>query len=73
MMSDLFYHNTMDDKYKEDYFKKVYTNINNNGYHTTAVLEEIDFTPFAYSTGIFKNLKYQSFLSQGSDQIYLEN
>ena len=65
MMSDLFYHNTMDDKYKEDYFKKVYTNINNNGYHTTAVLEEIDFTPFAYSTGIFKNFKIPELFISG--------
>ena len=37
----------MDDKKKEDYFNKVYKNIKNKGYHTTAVLEEIDFTPFA--------------------------
>jgi hypothetical protein len=55
----------MDDKKKEDYFNKVYNNIKNNGYHTTAVLEEIDFTPFAYSTGIFKNFKIPELFISG--------
>jgi hypothetical protein len=55
----------MDDKKKEDYFNKVYNNIKNKGYHTTAVLEEIDFTPFAYSTGIFKNFKIPELFISG--------
>lgn len=55
----------MDDKKKEDYFNKVYNNIKNNGYHTTAVLEEIDFTPFAYSTGIFQNFKIPELFISG--------
>jgi len=63
----------MDDKKKEEYFNKVYNNIKNNGYHTTAVLEEVDFTPFAYSTEYLKTLRYRSFLSQDLGRIYLEN
>ncbi|MFB9844852.1 DUF4262 domain-containing protein [Mucilaginibacter ginsenosidivorans] len=55
----------MDDKRKEDYFNNVFNNIKNNGYHTTAVLEEIDFTPFAYSTGIFKNFKIPELFISG--------
>jgi hypothetical protein len=55
----------MDDKKKESYFNKVYANIKNNGYHTTAVLEEIDFTPFAYSTGIFENFKIPELFISG--------
>ena len=55
----------MDDKKKEIYFNKVYNNIKNNGYHTTAILEEIDFTPFAYSTGIFENFKIPELFISG--------
>lgn len=55
----------MDDKKKEEYFNNVYNNIKNNGYHTTAVLEEIDFTPFAYSTGIFENFKIPELFISG--------
>lgn len=50
---------------KEIYFKRVYDNINNIGYHTTAILEEESFTPFAYSTGIFENFKIPELFISG--------
>lgn len=50
---------------KEDYFNGVYNNIKSNGYHTTAVLEEINFTPFAYSTGIFEKFKIPELFISG--------
>lgn len=50
---------------KEIYFKRVYDNIKNIGYHTTAISEEKDFTPFAYSTGIFKNFKIPELFISG--------
>ena len=40
---------------KKKYFKKVYDNIEKFGFHKTYVVEEKDFTPFGYSTGIYKN------------------
>ncbi len=40
---------------KDKYFKIVYDNIKEYGFHNTYVMEEIGFTPFGYSTGIFKN------------------
>jgi len=55
----------MNDKKKEIYFKKVYDNIKNIGYHTTAVLEEIGFTPFVYSTGIFENFRIPELFISG--------
>ncbi len=45
----------MNKKQKEKYFKVVYENIEKYGFHTTYVIEEIGFTPFGYSTGIYKN------------------
>lgn len=39
----------------DEYFKIVFGNIEKYGFHTTYVMEEIGFTPFGYSTGIFKN------------------
>ena len=50
---------------KEIYFKKVYDNIKNAGYHTTAILEEKDSTPFAYSTGIFESFKIPELFISG--------
>lgn len=50
---------------REVYFKRVYDNIENIGYHTTAVMEEINFTPFAYSTGIFENFKIPELFISG--------
>ncbi|MFD2943006.1 DUF4262 domain-containing protein [Flavobacterium notoginsengisoli] len=53
------------EKKKELYFEKVYDNIRNKGYHITAVLEEDDVTPFAYSTGIFENFKIPELFISG--------
>lgn len=39
----------------EKYFKMVYDNIEKYGFHNTYVMEEIGFTPFGYSTGIYQN------------------
>jgi hypothetical protein len=50
---------------KDIYFKRVYDNIKNIGYHTTAVMEEENFTPFAYSTGIFENFKIPELFISG--------
>ncbi len=40
---------------KLGYFKLVLQNIETYGFHITSVLEEENFTPFAYSTGLFEN------------------
>lgn len=45
----------MSDEKREKYFKMVYDNIEKYGFHNTYVMEEIGFTPFGYSTGIYKN------------------
>ncbi|WP_421944941.1 DUF4262 domain-containing protein [Pedobacter sp.] len=37
------------------YFEIVDNNIKKNGFHVTYVQEEKDFTPFGYSTGLYKN------------------
>ncbi|WP_281233526.1 DUF4262 domain-containing protein [Flavobacterium gelatinilyticum] len=50
---------------KQIYFERVYDNIKTKGYHTTAVAEEKDFTPFAYSTGIFENFKIPEIFISG--------
>ncbi|WP_230392481.1 DUF4262 domain-containing protein [Flavobacterium sp. LC2016-01] len=50
---------------KEVYFKKVYDNIKNFGYHTTSVAEEVNFTPFTYSTGLFKNFEIPELFISG--------
>jgi hypothetical protein len=50
---------------REIYFERVYNNIKNIGYHTTAILEEKNFTPFAYSTGIFENFKIPELFISG--------
>lgn len=50
---------------KQIYFKHVYDNIENIGYHTTAIIEEKNFTPFAYSTGIFENFKIPELFISG--------
>jgi hypothetical protein len=50
---------------KEIYFKRVYDNIKNIGYHTTAIIEEENFTPFAYSTGIFENFNIPELFISG--------
>jgi hypothetical protein len=50
---------------KQLYFKQVYDNIKNVGYHTTAVMEESNFTPFTYSTGIFETFKIPELFISG--------
>ena len=52
-------------KQKEKYFKTVYDNIEKHGFHITSVLEEKDFTPFSYSTGIYKNFKIPELIISG--------
>lgn len=52
-------------KQKEEYFKNVYDNIEKQGFHTTSVLEEKDFTPYPYSTGIYKNFKIPELIISG--------
>lgn len=55
----------MEEEKKERYFKKVNQNINENGFHITYVMENIDFTPFGYSTGIYKNFKIPELFISG--------
>lgn len=55
----------MKDEQKEKYFKIVYDNITKYGFHTTYVMEEIDFTPFGYSTGIFENFEIPELFVSG--------
>jgi hypothetical protein len=50
---------------KEKYFKNVYDNIKKFGFHSTSVLEEKDFTPFSYSTGIYKNFRIPEIIISG--------
>ena len=50
---------------KKKYFEKIYDNINKYGYNVTAILEEKDFTPFGYSTGIYENLKIPELFISG--------
>ena len=45
----------MSDDKKRRYFEIVDKNIKENGFHVTYVLEAKDFTPFGYSTGLYKN------------------
>ncbi|KQS93079.1 DUF4262 domain-containing protein [Chryseobacterium sp. Leaf394] len=55
----------MRDNKKEKYFKMVYDNIENYGFHNTYVMEEIGFTPFGYSTGISKNFRIPELFISG--------
>ncbi|MDP3928492.1 MAG: DUF4262 domain-containing protein [Bacteroidota bacterium] len=50
---------------KQKYFKIVDENIAKTGYHITAVLEETNFTPFSYSTGVFDNFKIPEIFISG--------
>jgi|GEM_PF-1288765 len=40
---------------KRQYLETIDDDIIKNGFHVTYVLEEKNFTPFGYSTGLFKN------------------
>ena len=55
----------MNEDQKEKYFKMVHKNINENGFHTTYVTENIGFTPFGYSTGIYENFKIPELFISG--------
>ena len=55
----------MNDAKKEKYFKRVNENIKNLGYHMTYVLEETGFTPFGYSTGIYKSFEIPELFISG--------
>ncbi|WP_299224144.1 DUF4262 domain-containing protein [uncultured Aquimarina sp.] len=55
----------MNKEQKEKYFKKVNENITNFGFHTTYVMEETGFTPFGYSTGIYKNFEIPELFISG--------
>ena len=50
---------------KEKYFKKVNDNIEKFGFHMTFVMEETGFTPFGYSTGIYKNFEIPEIFISG--------
>jgi hypothetical protein len=50
---------------KKKYFQKVDDDIRREGYHTTAVSEAENSTPFAYSTGIFENFKIPELFISG--------
>lgn len=45
----------MSKKKKQEYLAKIDDNIAKNGFHVTYVMEDINFTPFGYSTGLFKS------------------
>ncbi|WP_299800218.1 DUF4262 domain-containing protein [uncultured Maribacter sp.] len=55
----------MDKNQKDAYFNKVNTNISKYGYNTTYVMEEIGFTPFGYSTGIYENFNIPELIISG--------
>jgi hypothetical protein len=55
----------MSSKKKQEYFERVYKNIEENGFHTTYIMEELNFTPFGYSTGIYKNFKIPELFISG--------
>jgi len=42
---------------KQEYLRLIDDNIKYFGFHVTYVMEEIDYTPFGYSTGLYKNFK----------------
>ncbi len=55
----------MNEEKIEKYFKTVNQNISKSGFHTTYVMENIDFTPFGYSTGIYENFKIPELIISG--------
>lgn len=50
---------------RKKYFKRVNNDIRKYGYHTTAVFEAENSTPFAYSTGIYENFKIPELFISG--------
>jgi hypothetical protein len=55
----------MNKEQKEKYFKIVNNNIEEFGFHTTFVMEENGFTPFGYSTGIYKTFEIPELFISG--------
>jgi hypothetical protein len=55
----------MNEDKREMYFKKVYDHIEKYGFHITYVMEETGFTPFGYSTGIYKNFGIPELIISG--------
>lgn len=55
----------MEKEKKENYFKTVNENIEKYGFHNTYIIEEINITPFGYSTGIFENFKIPELFISG--------
>ena len=55
----------MTDEKKEKYFKRANENIEKFGFHMTYVLEETGFTPFGYSTGIYKSFEIPELFISG--------
>jgi len=47
--------NKIDEEKKRLFLKRIDDDIEINGYHVTYVMEEKNFTPFGYSTGLYKN------------------
>ncbi|MCR9253630.1 MAG: DUF4262 domain-containing protein [bacterium] len=45
----------MENKKKQEYLAMIDDNIAKYGFHVTYVMEQKDFTPFGYSTGLFKS------------------
>ena len=45
----------IDEEKKRLFLKRIDDDIEKYGYHVTYVMEEKDFTPFGYSTGLYKN------------------
>ncbi|WP_178989679.1 DUF4262 domain-containing protein [Winogradskyella schleiferi] len=55
----------MNKEQKQKYFEKVYRNIEQYGFHMTCVMEETEFTPFGYSTGIFHSFEIPELFISG--------
>lgn len=47
----------IDEQKKRLFLKRIDYDIEKYGYHITYVMEEKDFTPFGYSTGLYKNFE----------------
>ncbi|MEO9964844.1 MAG: DUF4262 domain-containing protein [Reichenbachiella sp.] len=47
----------INDEKKRLFLKRIDDDIKKYGYHVTYVMEEKDFTPFGYSTGLYKNFE----------------
>lgn len=45
----------IDEEKKRLFLKRIDDDIEKYGYHVTYIMEEKDFTPFGYSTGLYKN------------------